>query len=124
MGVSIELLRLLGSSFHFKIGNTLKFLNIMSDLKKRIQEDIASISWQEILPHAKRDAVFVINEQLDLLEVAEAIALDNTSLVSNWIAEQLIAKPSNTQLTHWNSNPETQFTTAIVQPFVIIQPIN
>lgn len=96
----------------------------MSDIKKRLQEDIAFISWQEILPHAKRDAVFVIDERLDLLEVAEAIALDKTSLVSNWIAEQLIAKPSSTQLTHWNNHPETQFTTAIVQPFVIIQLVN
>ncbi|VEP15101.1 Uncharacterized conserved small protein [Hyella patelloides LEGE 07179] len=96
----------------------------MSDIKKKLQEDIASISWQEILPHAKRDAVVVINEQLDLLEVAEAIALDETSLVSNWIAEKLIAKPSNAQLTEWNSNPQAEFTAAIVQPFVIIQPIN
>lgn len=96
----------------------------MSDIKRKLQEDIASISWQEIRPHAKRDAVFVIDERLDLLEVAEAIALDNTSLVSNWIAEQLIAKPSNAQLANWNSHPETQFTTAIVQPFVIIQLVN
>lgn len=96
----------------------------MSDIKQRLQKDIASISWQEILPHAKRDAVFVIDERLDLLDVAEAIALDNASVVSNWIAEQLIAKPSNAQLAHWNSHPETQFTTAIVQPFVIIQLVN
>ena len=95
----------------------------MSDIKEKLKEDIASISWQEILPHAKRDAVVVIDARLDLLEVAEAIALDKTSLVSNWIAEQLIAKPSARQLTDWNSNPEREFTTAIVQPFVIIQPL-
>ena len=95
----------------------------MSDIKAKLKEDLASISWQEILPHAKRDAVVVVNEKLDLLEVAEAIALDNTSLVSNWIAEQLIAKPSVTQLTDWNSHPEKEFTAAIVQPFVIIQPL-
>lgn len=96
----------------------------MSDIRKRLQEDIASISWQEILPHAKRDAVVIINKQLDLLEVAEAIALDRTSLVSNWIAEQLIVKPSTTQLTNWNNNPEQKFTAAIVQPFVLIQQLN
>jgi hypothetical protein len=95
----------------------------MSDIKKKLEEDIASISWQEILPHAKRDAVVVIDRQLDLAEVAEAIALDNTSLVSNWIAEKLVTKPSATQLTDWNSNPQQEFTAAIVQPFVIIKPI-
>ena len=95
----------------------------MSDIQKKLQEDIANISWQEVLPHAKRDAVVVINGKLNLLEVAEAIALDNTSLVSSWIAEGLIAKPSVTQLTDWNSNPQKEFTAAIVQPFVIIQPL-
>lgn len=96
----------------------------MSDIKKKLEEDVASISWQEILPHAKRDAVVVIDQKLDLIEVAEAIALDNTSLVSNWIAEKLVTKPSTSQLTDWNSQPEKEFTAAIVQPFVIIKPIN
>lgn len=96
----------------------------MSDIKKKLQEDIASISWQDILPHAKRDAVVVIDRQLNLLEVAEAIALDNTALVSNWIAEKLVTKPSATQLTEWNTHPEKKFTAAIVQPFVIIQAIS
>lgn len=96
----------------------------MSDIKKKLEEDVANISWQEILPHAKRDAVVVIDQTLDLIEVAEAIALDNTSLVSNWIAEKLVAKPSASQLNDWNNQPEKEFTAAIVQPFVIIKPIS
>lgn len=95
----------------------------MSDIRQRLQGDIANISWQEIIPHAKRDAVVVIDEKLDLLDVAEAIALDKTLVVNGWIAKNLIKKPSIVQLTNWNDNPETKFTTAIVQPFVIIQAV-
>ena len=95
----------------------------MSDIKQKLQEDIANSSWQDILPHAKRDAVVVIDSQLDLLEVAEAIASDKTAVVSSWIAEKLLAKPSMEQLSEWNDNPQREFTTAIVQPFVIIQPL-
>lgn len=94
----------------------------MSDLKTQLEKDLATISWQEILPHAKRDAVVVINQDLDILDVAEAIALDNSSQVNNWILHELITKPSAQQLTKWNSEPELVFTTAIVQPFVIIKP--
>ena len=96
----------------------------MSDIRKRLQGDIAKISWQEIIPHAKRDAVVVINQKLDLLDVAEAIALDNTLVVNNWIADNLITKPSMIQLNDWNNSPETKFVTAIVQPFVIIQAVD
>jgi len=94
----------------------------MSDLKTQLEKDLATISWQEILPHAKRDAVVVIDQKLNILDVAEAIALDNSSQVNNWILNQLITKPSAQQLTIWNSDPKLAFTTAIVQPFVIIKP--
>lgn len=94
----------------------------MSDLKTQLEKDLATISWQDILPHAKRDAVVVIDQKLEILDVAEAIALDNSSQVNKWILNQLIAKPSEQQLTKWNSEPELVFTTAIVQPYVIIKP--
>ncbi|HHP7232473.1 MAG TPA: DUF2288 domain-containing protein [Xenococcaceae cyanobacterium] len=93
----------------------------MSDITERLREDIATIGWQDILPHAKRDVVIVVDAALDLLVVAEAIAQDNTSLVNNWIQQQQIAKPSAKQLSQWNSYPQTQFNTLIVQPFVIVQ---
>lgn len=93
----------------------------MSDIKTKLKEDIATIDWQDIIPHAKRDVVIVVNPELDLVMVGEAIAKDNSSLVNNWIQEAQIAKPSREQLTQWNNNPQTQFTTLIVQPYVIVQ---
>ncbi|MDJ0578055.1 MAG: DUF2288 domain-containing protein [Xenococcaceae cyanobacterium MO_234.B1] len=93
----------------------------MSDIKKRLREDIATTGWQDILPHAKRDVVIVVDAALDLIVVGEAIAQDNSSLVTHWIQQKQIAKPSADQLSQWNSNPETQFITLIVQPFVIVQ---
>ena len=96
----------------------------MSDIKTKLQEDIATIGWRDIVPHAKRDAVIVVNPELDLVIVGEAIAKDNSGLVRNWIEQAKIAKPSTQQLTQWNNNPETQFTTLIVQPFVIVQKLS
>lgn len=96
----------------------------MSDLKERLNKDIADISWQELLPHARRDAVIVVKSELDLSEVAVAIAQDNTSSVQNWIASQSVAKPTADQLSQWNDNPQKQFTALIVQPFVVVKEVN
>ena len=93
----------------------------MSDIQAKLREDIATIGWQDIMAHARRDAVIVVNPELDLVMVGEAIAKDNSSLVNDWIQQAQIAKPSTEQLTQWNNKPETQFTTLIVQPFVIVQ---
>ena len=96
----------------------------MPDLKERLEKDVAEISWKDLLPHAKRDAIVVVKSELDLPEVAVAIALDNTALVQGWIGDRSISKPTSEQLTDWNSRPQKQFTTLIVQPFVIVQEIN
>ncbi|MEN9871979.1 MAG: hypothetical protein RLZZ171_2971 [Cyanobacteriota bacterium] len=96
----------------------------MPGLKEKLQKDVADISWNELQPHAKRDAIIVIKDELELAEVAVAIAEDNTAFVQNWIENQSIAKPSSQQLTEWNQTPEKQFVALIVQPFVVVQEAN
>lgn len=93
----------------------------MEDIKTRLTQDLADVDWNDIKPHAQRDAVIVVNEKLDILEVGVAIAKDDTVAVQHWITEQLIKKPSNQQLSNWNVNPSQIFKTLIVQPFVLVQ---
>ena len=95
----------------------------MEDLRKRLSEDVADVNWNDIKPHAQRDAVIVVNNSLNLLDVGVAIAQDDKIVVERWITEQSISKPSNEQLSNWNSNESQLFTTLIVQPFVLIQTI-
>lgn len=96
----------------------------MSSLQEKLSQDVANIPWKDLQPHAKRDAIIVINEELDLTEVAVAIAEDNTSSVQNWITNKSISKPTAQQLTDWNSNLQKEFTALIVQPFVVVQEAN
>ncbi|GAB4523127.1 MAG: hypothetical protein Tsb0014_00370 [Pleurocapsa sp.] len=93
----------------------------MPSIKEQLSQDMADVSWKDLLPHARRDAVIVVERELDLTEVGVAIAQDNTTSVQSWIENKSIYKPSSEQLTNWNQNLEKQFTTLIVQPFVIIQ---
>ncbi|MGF1591070.1 MAG: DUF2288 domain-containing protein [Pleurocapsa sp.] len=96
----------------------------MPGFKEKLEKDVASISWQDLQPHAKRDAIIVVKDELDLSEVAVAIAQDNTPSVQRWIGEQFIAKPTSQQLTNWNQTPQKEFTALIVQPFVIVKEAN
>ena len=96
----------------------------MTDLIEKLNKDIADISWQELLPHAKRDAVIVVDSDLGLSEVAIAMAEDNITLVRSWIADKSITKPTADRLSQWNDNPQKQFTALIVQPFVVVKEIH
>jgi hypothetical protein len=93
----------------------------MPGLKEKLEQDVADISWQELQVHARRDAIIVIKDELELSAVAVAIAEDDTTSVQGWIGEEVIAKPTAEQLTDWNQNPEKQFVALIVQPFVVVK---
>ena len=53
----------------------------MPSLQEKLSQDVADITWKDLQPHAKRDAIIVIDTELDLSEVAAAIAQDNTDAV-------------------------------------------
>lgn len=93
----------------------------MTDIKIQLSEELAAIQWKDIIPHAQRDVVIVVNPRLDLLDVGEAIALNNTNKIQAWICESLITKPLSEQLSQWNQNPNKEFNALIVQPFVLVQ---
>lgn len=95
----------------------------MEELRKKLEEDMADVNWNDIKPHAQRDAVIVVNETLNLLDVGVAIAQDDKKAVEHWITEQLISKPSNQQLSDWNIDQTQLFKTLIVQPFVLVQSL-
>ncbi len=95
----------------------------MSDIKTQLAQELADAEWNSLIPHAKRDALIVVSESLDLVEVGIAIANDDVPLVQNLIKEQLIRKPSLSELSAWNDNPQKKFSTLIVQPFVLVSAV-
>jgi hypothetical protein len=93
----------------------------MEDIKSRLAENLDVAEWDWLVPHVKRDALVVVNPDLDLLDVGVAIASDNVSSVQRWISEALICKPSPEQLSDWNQNRTKKFDAIIVDPFVLVQ---
>ena len=91
------------------------------DLRARLDENLDEAEWGWLIPHVQKDSVIVVTEQLNLVDVGEAIANDRVSQVQNWIDEALIAKPTASQIGEWNMQREKRFDTLIVQPFVLVQ---
>jgi hypothetical protein len=93
----------------------------MSDLRTELTANMDEAEWDWLIPHVQRDAVIVVAQGLDLLDVGVAIASDQVSSVQQWIDQQLIAKPSNTQMGIWNGDRSKRFQTLIIQPYVLVQ---
>lgn len=95
----------------------------MAELRAELAENLDQAEWEWLIPHVKRDSVLVVAKELNLVEVGIAIASDDLTSVQHWISEQLIQKPSETQLSNWNSNLQKRFDTLIVQPYVLAQEL-
>lgn len=95
----------------------------MEDIRAELQEMLDEAEWNWLQPHAEREALVVVGQELDLIEVGVAIASDNVQSVQHWLGEQLIYKPSPEQVANWNVNRSKRFNTLIVQPFVLVQEL-
>lgn len=88
-----------------------------------LKESLGPAEWSLLRPHHERGAVFLVATNLDLLTTARAIAKDDTSRVSGWLATGSLRRPGPTETTEWDRNPSRTFKSVIVQPYVLIQQI-
>ena len=93
----------------------------MPDLRTELTAAIDEAEWEWLEPHVRRDSVIVVQPGLDLVDVALALADDNTLSVQRWIDESLISKPSPDQVAAWNLRQAKRFNALIVQPYVLVQ---
>lgn len=91
------------------------------NLRLELAEMVEPAEWQWLSPHSKRDAIVVVDPNLDLVEVGLAIATDNTASVQRWIGEQRLVKPSAEQLGAWGGDRAKRLKTLIIQPYVLVQ---
>jgi hypothetical protein len=94
-----------------------------STLYAELTQNLDEAAWDWLIPHVQRDAVIMVTQGLDLVEVGVAIATDNVMAVQRWISEALVSKPSPEQVGDWNMNQEKRFRSLIVQPYVLIQEL-
>ena len=95
------------------------FMN--EDLRKRLSAEIHRIDWQPLAPHAKRGGLFIVDSRVDLLEVALAVATDDTAAVEGWRESGRLQRPTAEQIGDWQSETVERFTAVIVQPYVLVQ---
>ena len=91
------------------------------DLREQLTAAQDEAAWEWLEPHAKRDAIIWVAQDIALVDVGMAIASDNTTQVQRWIDEQVIRKPDAEQLGQWNEDSSVRFQSLIVAPFVLIK---
>ncbi len=89
-------------------------------LRAEIHSQTARIAWHELQPHYARGAVVLVQEDVDLVEVAIHLRRDNKAQFEAWIAGGQVAGVSDEVASAWyERNPEVW--AVVVAPWVLVQ---
>ncbi len=67
----------------------------MSEIRKSLKRDLAEVCWRELRVHLQRDAIIVVDDALDLIETAIAVADDDKKWLSSGLMPDSSASPVN-----------------------------
>ena len=94
----------------------------MSDeLRARLSKEVHRVDWKTLVAHAKRGGLILVDPRLDLVEVAVAVATDDSRLVQHWMEARQLTKPTEAQISAWQGETHDRFSVVIVQPYVLAQ---
>lgn len=85
-----------------------------------LSEPFENVPWHWLRPHHDRGVLILVNPALELVEVADRIAADDTAAIQAWLGSRLIAKPTPEQAAAWEREPARLFSIMVVQPFVLV----
>ncbi len=80
--------------------------------------------WSDLQEHIGRNAVILVDPDLDLSAVADAVSEDKLTVVKAWLRDRKLQNPSLEQLRSWDQTPSKEFYFVIVQPYVLIQALS
>ena len=95
----------------------------MSALVERFKEELAEVCWRDLRTHVQRGTLITLAPEVDPVEVASAIARDDSEKIKTWIANGKLGKPSVEEITAWEKQLDKPFLVLIVQPYILMQAV-
>ncbi len=89
-------------------------------LADKFKDEIGTVSWSWLRPHEKRKTLFRVAPELDLVEVAIAVAEDKATQVKVWLDRGDLEQPALEKVARWERDGGL-FLGVIVKPYVFFQ---
>ena len=78
--------------------------------------------WKDLRPHHARGVLFFVLPQVDLMELAKAVAEDNKAYIMECLKEQRIFQKETHVVADWQEERVLSF--VIVQPYIFVEYTN
>jgi len=88
--------------------------------RDKINGETALISWLDLQTYFAQGNVIYVAEELNLLDVAEAVLKDDKEVVSDWMAKNLVNNVTDEQAKSWFEH-KSDVWAVVIKPFVLVQ---
>lgn len=78
------------------------------------------INWDELAPHFARGVLLVVDQRLDLIEVAHSMQTDDNLKLKSWLDDGLVTHCRDEDAQKWQSS-NANFWALVLAPWVLIQ---
>ena len=89
-------------------------------LRAKLNGETAKVAWAELQRHHARGVVVRVASELDLIDVAVAMAQDDGAAVSQWMHAGQLQKPNDDQARDWLAR-DPDLWSVVVAPWVLVQ---
>ncbi len=93
-------------------------------MRDKLAETLGDVYWSDLRAHAARDAIIIVAEELDLVDVGVAMAENDVQAVSAWIEAGKLTKPTAADLEIFPLEVGAHFRSLIVAPYVLMHRPN
>ena len=87
---------------------------------RELKKEVGVINWKELERFFASGKLIIINNDLDIIDVAYKFNIDDSDLISSWIENDKLGFVTDEQAKSW-SKVNNEFTCIVVAPWVLIQ---
>ncbi len=89
-------------------------------LSTRLEGETGYLGWSDLVRFFARGVVVRIDQSLDLVEVGECMATDDSARLKDWADAGLVARASDDDARRWSAGNPT-FRALVTAPWVLVQ---
>lgn len=90
------------------------------ELRAKLNLETGKLSWPELQRHFARGVVVVVENKLDLVEVAATFAEDNRPRAARWLDSGQVRRADDADALRWHTGAMSLWT-IVVAPWVLVQ---
>ena len=91
-------------------------------LRAKLNAETGVLAWTELERHFARGVLIRLAGDLDLVEVALAMARDDKPAVQDWLASGKLAHASSADAQRWHAQ-QCRFWAVVAAPWVLVQEV-